>query len=434
VADNVVANAGSGGATFATDDVGGVHYPVSKLAFGALDTATLVTPSVGLPVGDAGGSLTVDGTVAVSGTVTVDSELPAAAALADAASAAPTAPTLGAVPLLMNATTVDRARAVVNGLDSAGTGVQAAGMVGQLDDTATGAVTENQFAPVRISSRRALLVEGVAGATAVKIDGSAVTQPVSLASVPLPTGAATEATLATRLDAADFDSKAGALTETAPATDTASSGLNGRLQRIAQRLTSLIALVPGALVGGRFDVNLGAAPATVTVTGTVTASNAAGDVAHDGVDSGNPIKVGAQARTTDITPVANADRVNAIADTLGKTVVLIGAVNDLHVDGNGTFTTTAAADLIAAAGVGVRIAVTAVLVTNAHATVATKVEIRDGTTVKLQGQAAAAGGGFALSGGGHPLFISTANAAITGRCVTTGAAVDIFVSGYKIAN
>lgn len=39
----------------------------------------------------------------------------------------------------------------------------------------------------------------------------------------------------------------GAVTETAPASDTASSGLNGRLQRIAQRLTSLIALLPGSL-------------------------------------------------------------------------------------------------------------------------------------------------------------------------------------------
>jgi hypothetical protein len=39
----------------------------------------------------------------------------------------------------------------------------------------------------------------------------------------------------------------GSLTETAPATDTASSGLNGRLQRIAQRITSLIALVPASL-------------------------------------------------------------------------------------------------------------------------------------------------------------------------------------------
>lgn len=39
----------------------------------------------------------------------------------------------------------------------------------------------------------------------------------------------------------------GALTETAPATDTASSGLNGRLQRVAQRLTSLIALLPTSI-------------------------------------------------------------------------------------------------------------------------------------------------------------------------------------------
>ncbi len=46
----------------------------------------------------------------------------------------------------------------------------------------------------------------------------------------------------------------GALTETAPASDTASSGLNGRLQRIAQRLTSLIALFPSALIGGRFSI------------------------------------------------------------------------------------------------------------------------------------------------------------------------------------
>lgn len=37
----------------------------------------------------------------------------------------------------------------------------------------------------------------------------------------------------------------GALTETAPATDTASSGLNGRLQRLSQRLTTLLAQTTG---------------------------------------------------------------------------------------------------------------------------------------------------------------------------------------------
>lgn len=95
------------------------------------------------------------------------------------------------------------------------------------------------------------------------------TVPISATSLPLPTGAATDASL-------------GSLTETAPATDIASSGLNGRLQRIAQRITSLIALLPSALIGGRLDVNLGAAPATVTVTvadGTDVALGATTDAA-----------------------------------------------------------------------------------------------------------------------------------------------------------
>lgn len=39
----------------------------------------------------------------------------------------------------------------------------------------------------------------------------------------------------------------GALTETAPATDTASSGLNGRLQRIAQNLSALILQLPATI-------------------------------------------------------------------------------------------------------------------------------------------------------------------------------------------
>ena len=39
----------------------------------------------------------------------------------------------------------------------------------------------------------------------------------------------------------------GAVTETAPASDTASSGLNGRLQRIAQRVTSLSSQIPTTL-------------------------------------------------------------------------------------------------------------------------------------------------------------------------------------------
>lgn len=39
----------TGGQVVATDDIGSVHYQIIKLAYGALETATLVTGSVGLP-------------------------------------------------------------------------------------------------------------------------------------------------------------------------------------------------------------------------------------------------------------------------------------------------------------------------------------------------------------------------------------------------
>src|SRR6185295_5474876 len=67
----------------------------------------------------------------------------------------------------------------------------------------------------------------------------------------------------------------GATNETAPVSDTATSGLNGRLQRIAQRLTSIIALLPTALGAGgglKVDGSGTALPVsgTVAVTGVAT--------------------------------------------------------------------------------------------------------------------------------------------------------------------
>lgn len=51
MADNITLNAGGGGAVLATDDVGGVHYQIVKLAFGELDSATLASLTNALPVG-----------------------------------------------------------------------------------------------------------------------------------------------------------------------------------------------------------------------------------------------------------------------------------------------------------------------------------------------------------------------------------------------
>lgn len=54
-----------------------------------------------------------------------------------------------------------------------------------------------------------LTVQGAVGMTPFKVDGSAVTQPISVASLPLPTGAATQATLASILSALGSPFQAG---------------------------------------------------------------------------------------------------------------------------------------------------------------------------------------------------------------------------------
>lgn len=159
-----------------------------------------------------------------------------------------------------------------------------------------------------------------------------------------------------------------------------------------------------------------------------------GEATHGSSTTGAPLMLGVEARTTDGTPVTTGQVSRLLGDSLGKAVMLQGAVHDMQANGTANFTTTTGADVIAAAGAGVRIAVTSILVVNSHATVATKVSIRDGTTAKITAYCPALGGGFTLAAGGRPLFISTANTAITAICATTGADVDVSISGYKIAN
>jgi hypothetical protein len=115
--------------------------------------------------------------------------------------------------------------------------------------------------------------------------------PVTMSSAP--TGAATETTLATMLTQSDFDTKVGSLTETAPASDTASSGLNGRLQRIAQRISSLIALLPTSLgANGGLKIEGVASGTVVPISGTVAASNFPSTVdTNSGSKSSNTLRV-----------------------------------------------------------------------------------------------------------------------------------------------
>jgi hypothetical protein len=50
MADNFVANSGSGGSTFASDDISSVHYPRVKVSWGADGSATDASVAAPLPV------------------------------------------------------------------------------------------------------------------------------------------------------------------------------------------------------------------------------------------------------------------------------------------------------------------------------------------------------------------------------------------------
>lgn len=125
---------------------------------------------------------------------------------------------------------------------------------------------------------------------------------------------------------------------------------------------------------------LTALPAGSNVIGHVVVDTAAGDVAHDAVDSGNPVKIGAQARTTNPTAVAGGDRVNVIADKIGRQVVthhhvreMITQTDVITLDG-----TTAETDLLAAGGAGVLNDLIEITVDNSSGT-GTFVHLRDAT-------------------------------------------------------
>lgn len=158
---------------------------------------------------------------------------------------------------------------------------------------------------------------------------------------------------------------------------------------------------------------------------------AQGADAHDAADSGNPIKVGGRARTALPAAVAQDDRVDSIHDRFGRSLSLVAPLEQ-RVGGTTNFRADTASDVIAAPGSNLAIVVTSIAVVNSHATVGTKVSIRDATTAKVGPLGAGPNyGGFVITDP-NGLFVATANRAVTAICATTGADVDVAVHGYLI--
>ena len=255
--------------------------------------------------------------------------------------------------------------------------------------------------------------------SAVAVDGSGVTQPVSHA----------------------------ALTELAAAIN-ASSQLDVNIAASAATVAvsnAGITTIAGAVSGTEMQVDVVAAlPAGTNNIGDVDiASIAAGDnnignvdvvtlpgSAHDAAISGNPVRVAGRAATADYTAVTAGDTADLLASTLGKLVVMPYALPGASWSYASPAAVTDTNDDAAKAAVAsTRHYITGVQVFNGHDTVGTEVVIKDGATVLWRGWAEQTGGG--CSAHFDPPLRGTANTAVNVANITTGSSTYFNLQGFS---
>jgi hypothetical protein len=167
---------------------------------------------------------------------------------------------------------------------------------------------------------------------------------------------------------------------------------------------------------------------------TTTPFVTGGNVAHDGVDAGNPSKIGARATTSvsGETKVASADRTNLYAGIDGVMIVRPNANLEDRVSGVAAVTDGSSTSVVAAQGSGVRFCATTVIISNSSATNVT-VDIRDGTAGSVIATIPAAAN---MGGAAIPLstpLCGTANTAMAADPSASASTVTTTLIGFKTA-
>lgn len=150
-------------------------------------------------------------------------------------------------------------------------------------------------------------------------------------------------------------------------------------------------LLPAFYLGAMFKQVvakiIGKASATATTENELRVSAGGemamgGGVAADAVDTGNPTKIGGQARAAQPTAVAGGDRVDAYFDTMGRLINWPFSIRGLAGTASATLTNGTPATFIAAGGSGVTRDIVHISFAN-QSTAAASVELlMDGTHVK----------------------------------------------------
>jgi hypothetical protein len=327
---------GSGGLA-AVDRVAGADYPYYKLKWGAPDTLNDVTAAAPLPVSQTG-NVNIGTMPAISGSVTIASGTVTANAGTGTFTVAGTVTSNQGTP-----------GATAWKVDGTGGSFPVTGTItanaGTGTFTVSGTVTANQGSTWSVRNQdgtgNALTSAARGGERALSVQivdasGGQVTSfgggILYTEDVALPLDPSAAALLARRRDT---------LTASEVSTDGDAIALNanskGQLYTIAE--------IPASQLGT-------AGPLAKSNSTSVTMATDE-QPAHDAVDSGNPWKVGGQARTTNPTPVANADRSNFITDKLGKQIAVTAIRERKGAQYTSGIVTAAETPIIFAGGTGV---------------------------------------------------------------------------------
>lgn len=207
----------------------------------------------------------------------------------------------------------------------------------------------------------------------------------------------------------------------------AAGSISAKLRRATQGLEdlkTLIVLAAGANAIGKLAANTGVtigaveiAAAQTLATVTTVATLTGGGIAHDGIDSGNPVKVGAKCSTTlaDDTMVASGDRTDATSDADGALLVRTQIpLGDLKTDATSNTDGASTASSVFTAVASTRNVVMGLHVFRTDAGTSTAyVDFRDGTAGSVLYRAVLPqNGGCVIPAGSIPLFRTTANTAL----------------------
>jgi len=122
--------------------------------------------------------------------------------------------------------------------------------------------------------------------------------------------------------------------------------------------------------------------ATQPISGTVTASNAAGTAAHSAASSGNPVRVAGRVKTANDTTLVSGDVSDMAMTTDGALISKPYSVPEVDwvyaAAGNGIVNTTTAVTIKTAAGAGLRNYMTGIQLLSETLGAATEVAVRDG--------------------------------------------------------